>query len=308
MERKIQIGVPGEMEGLTIQQVLLKYGFTRHQIRTLKFREEGICLNGMRQRVNCKVSYGDRLELLVENGAFEERLPHKQVGVGTEGSESLNIILDVLYEDQDLMIINKPVGIPSHAGRGHYKDTVADLVALMLRQRGERFQPRVIGRLDKETSGVLIFAKNQMSAARLSQQREEGRLRKTYVAMVQGVPLPLRGCVELPIGAAKGFLNRMEVRGDGKKAVTWYEVIRQGPDSSLVRFRLETGRTHQIRVHMAALGHPLLYDSLYGSAVENRMTALHACRVEFYQPFTGEKIEVAAPAVRIEFEEQRYEL
>lgn len=120
--------------------------------------------------------------------------------------------------------------------------------------------------------------------------------------------MPLSGCVELPIGAAKGFLNRMEVRGDGKKAVTWYEVIRQGQSSSLVRFRLETGRTHQIRVHMAALGHPLLYDSLYGSAVKNRMTALHACRVEFYQPFTGEKIEVAAPAARIEFEEQIYEL
>lgn len=106
MERKIQIEIAGEMEGFTIQQVLSKSGFTSHQIRTLKFREQGICLNGMRQRVNCKVSSGDRLELLVENGAFEERLPNRQAGVEAGGSENLNN-RDVLYEDQDLLIINK---------------------------------------------------------------------------------------------------------------------------------------------------------------------------------------------------------
>lgn len=308
MERKIQIEITIEMEGSTIQQILSHKGFTSHQIRTLKFRERGICLNGMRQRVNCKVSSGDRLELLVDNGVLKEKPPIKQAGVGNEGFEGNNNTLEVLYEDQDLLIINKPAGMLSHAGRGHYKDTAADLVDDMLRRRGERFRPRVIGRLDKETSGVLVFARNQMAAARLSRQREEGRLKKTYVAMVQGVPLPLSGCVEFPIGKAAGALNRMEVRVTGKKAVTWYEVIRQGVDSSLVRFRLGTGRTHQIRVHMAALGHPLLYDSFYGSPVKDRMTALHACRVEFYQPFTGEKIEVAAPATRIEFKEQGYEL
>lgn len=309
MERKIQIEITPELDGCTIQQVLMRHGFTRHQIRSLKFREDGICLNGLRQRITHKVIDKDLLELLVEKGFAENLIAECEMTSGCQdGMASDYTSLDVLYEDQDLLIVNKQAGMPSHPGRGHYKDTVLNLVTAKSRMDGEGYLPRVIGRLDKETSGVLIFAKNQMASARLAQQREDGRLCKTYVAMVCGVPLPLSGCVELPIGAAEGSLNRMEVRQEGKRAVTYYQVIGQRAENSLVSFRLKTGRTHQIRVHMAALGHPLLYDPIYGQAVKGRMTALHAYRVELYQPFTGERIEVAAPAVRIEFKELGYEL
>lgn len=291
-----------------IQSVLKEAGFSRHQIRSLKFRECGICVNGIQKRVTDCLKSGDCLELLIEDRKTQTE---KEPGVKNI-TEERAAYPEVLYEDEDLLIINKPAGIPTHPGRGHYQDSAADLAG-RTEQKPDgtavvTAQKRAVGRLDKETSGVLVFAKHRMAAARLTGQREQGQMVKEYAALVQGVPKPSAGWIELPIGSVPGSLNRMEVRQDGKYAATYYEVLQNKADSALVLCRLKTGRTHQIRVHMAAIGHPLFYDSLYGTGDSAGMAVLHAWRVRLVQPFTGEAICVTAPVHRTEFKEQGYEL
>lgn len=311
MSRRIRIQIGWEQDGSTIQSVLREAGFSRHQIRSLKFRERGICVNGIQKRVTDCLKSGDCLELLIEDGKTQT---DGEPGVKevTEVTEERAVHPEVLYEDEDLLLINKPAGIPTHPGRGHYRDSAADLAGRIEQKRdgaaAVTAQRRAVGRLDKETSGVLVFAKHRMAAARLARQREQGQMVKEYAAVVHGVPKLPAGWIELPIGKVPGSLNRMEVRPDGKYAATYYEVLRNKADSALVLCRLKTGRTHQIRVHMAAIGHPLFCDSLYGADGSNGMAALHAWKVRMLQPFTGEEICVTAPIYRTEFKEQGYEL
>lgn len=318
MERKIVITAGQKEEQRTIRSVLKDAGFSEHQIRSLKFRERGICVNGQRRRVTEYLRTGDRLEVLVssemETGTerWDEDSLEKKDQDRRFGKEKPDLVadcceeharrrLEVLYEDEDLIVVNKPAGIPTHRGRGHYRDSAADLVEEMCRAQGKDAGSRVCGRLDLETSGVLVFARHRMAAARLAKQRKNGQMVKEYAAWVKGIPEPKAGRIALPIGKTLGSLNRMEVRADGKYAATCYRVVETRGDSALVLCRLETGRTHQIRVHMAAAGHPLLFDSLYGEAKSGYMTALHAWKLEMFQPFTGEEIQITAPADRIEF-------
>lgn len=234
--------------------------------------------------------------------------------------------LEILYEDQDVLAVNKPAGMVIHPSGIHYQDSLSNQIAEYFRSKGEETRIRSIGRLDKETSGILLFARNQISAARLQKQREEGKLQKTYLAVVErtfeeeisqsssqemSVSMEKEKWEKISIPLAPDPENplKMELSPAGaihgsKKAVTYYQVLKSYANASLVQLHLETGRTHQIRVHMAGTGHPLLGDTLYNESQTGKASvpgnpftraALHAWKLKFYHPFTGNKILLEAP-------------
>ena len=208
-----------------------------------------------------------------------------------------NIPIKIVYEDDDLLVVDKKAGEVCHPAHGHYQDTLANQAAAYLAGCGSEKAPiRCIGRLDKDTSGTLLFAKNRLAAERLARQKEEGVFRKEYLALVNGIfPVSNRsGEICLPLAPLPGSLMKMQVSGNGKRALTRYEVLCSDRHCSLVLCRIETGRTHQIRVHMAAIGHPLVGDPLYGNDthVSSTRTALHAWRLYLKQPVTGEELMI----------------
>lgn len=296
-ERKVRITVAEG--GMTVEQYLKQnLGFSKRQVSSLKFRPDGVCVNGGRQRVNRLLQAGDCLELLLES---------RKAGAADGAGQTLyrGPELTVLYEDADLLAVEKPAGLVCHHAHGHYGDTLADWAASRAAGRGERWNVRIVGRLDRDTSGVVVIARNAETAALLARQRERGEMKKTYLALVEGRPESGCGQVELPIRKDRESLVKMTVapaeEKDGVSAVwlparTWYQVLETRDGCSLVRLRLEHGRTHQIRVHMAAIGHPLCGDPLYGSGSDRKgdLAKLHAWKTELLQPFTGERLSFTA--------------
>lgn len=272
-------------DGIRLELILKRrLGLSARQIRQLKFLSDGITVNGNRERIVYSVRSGDRIRVTFsEQNRNVQELPF------------LEKPLHILYEDEDLLVVDKKAGEVCHPAHGHYQDTLANQAAAYLAGRGAEKAPvRCIGRLDKDTSGTLLFAKNRLAAERLARQKEEGVFRKEYLALVNGLfsSSERSGEICLPIAPLPGSLMKMQVADNGKRALTRYEVLCSDRHCSLVLCLIETGRTHQIRVHMAAIGHPLLGDPLYGNDtyVSSTRTALHAWRLYLKQPVTGEEL------------------
>ena len=287
-------------------------GLTKKQISQAKFRPGGVHKNGQQCRVTETAYPGDQIMICLEtNDVDSTQLKSATFTVNSELkvsdacclSTSLCLPeLEILYEDQDILAVNKPAGIVTHPSGSHYSDSLSNQVAAYFRAKGEPTKVRSIGRLDKETSGILLFARNQTAAARLQRQRELGLSEKTYLAVVSGsMPVDPAGefhRISIPLAPDPDNRLKMVTSPDStlpgsKPAETFYSVLKStGPDSrisaSLVMLRLKTGRTHQIRVHMAALGHPLLGDSLYHLSDTTNLfsrAALHAWKLKFQPPF-----------------------
>ncbi len=205
--------------------------------------------------------------------------------------------LNVLYEDEHLLVVDKPAGMAVHPGPGHHGDTLGNRLAWHYARRGENHLFRPVNRLDRGTSGLMCVAKHGYAAQQLGRALEQGRFRKEYLAICQGVPDPLAGRVEAPIGRREGSVLERQVRPDGKRAVTNYRALSGRGGRCLLRVRPETGRTHQIRVHMAWLGHPLTGDFLYGAEALEVIgrTALHAETVAFVHPVTSRPLAFRSP-------------
>ena len=260
------------------------FGFSRKEISRLKFQGE-ILYEGNKVHVNEHIPVSGTI-----TAVFHEPDAENKQAPGFEPS--------IVYEDDDLIIVNKPAGMPVHAGHGHLDDSLGDALAGWYASKGENFTVRVIGRLDSDVSGLVIYAKNQPSAARLSRQRADGILKKQYAALVSGHFAEKEGVIELPIAKTDGSVRRT-VSEEGKEARTSYSLVREftvgGSPVSLLHLALKTGRTHQIRTHLSALSHPLLGDDLYGGdCTLIKRPALHCARVQCISPFTNQKINVEA--------------
>ncbi len=202
--------------------------------------------------------------------------------------------IDIVYEDEDLILINKPGDMVVHPSYAHFTDSLSNLLAGYYVRSGQQHVIRTIGRLDRETSGLIIFAKNRHSAALLSDQTKNMSRRKEYLAICSGVFEDKEGTINAPIGQLPGVRMIRQVMEEGKEAITHYKVEKQFEDYAIVRLKLDTGRTHQIRVHMQHIGHPLLGDGLYGTEIKDnhgmKRTALHAAHLEFLQPIKGTQL------------------
>jgi 23S rRNA pseudouridine1911/1915/1917 synthase len=214
------------------------------------------------------------------------------------------IRLDIVYEDQDLLVINKPAGMVVHPAPGHHDDTLVNaLLAYLpaLRESDETLRPGIVHRLDKDTSGLIIVAKHARAQAALFEQMQQHAIIKRYLALVDGNVALDQGSIDAPIGRDPRHRQQMAITAVGsREARTHFKVLERYARHTLLLLQLETGRTHQIRLHLKAIGHPVVGDPVYGSgnvfkrAPLNRQF-LHACQLSFTHPFTGEIIELEAP-------------
>lgn len=277
-------------EGKTLEEILRAAGFSRKEISRQKFIPDGIILDGEKCRVTAKVHTGQLVTL-----NFREKEEEK-VSVPENEKSGQETGISILYEDDCLLIVEKPSGLSCHPGPGHYLDNLGSMAMAYCQEKGEEYPIRQIGRLDKDTSGIVVFAKDKVTAARLWQQRREGTLQKTYYAVVHGRLRPAEGIIDSPMGKVPGEKNKMCVCPGAMSAITNYRVIREenyeGKELSVVECTLVTGRTHQIRVHMASLGHPLLGDRIYGIPDGAPGLCLHAGKIRLLQPFTGKEINI----------------
>lgn len=339
MNRYLTIHIPETAAPAPVSHFLrTQAGLTKKQISQAKFRPSGVQKNGQQCRVTETAYPGDQItvcletddvdSLHLESSSFTIRSDSHSFPLSTDsgsysdstasefaGSDANSHIyhspsttsqllpeLEILYEDQDILAVNKPAGLVTHPSGSHYSDSLSNQVAAYFRSKDEPTKVRSIGRLDKETSGILLFARNQTAAARLQKQRENGISEKTYLAAVSGsmledtdgtfhaITTPL---APDPDNRLKMVISPGSSLPGSKPAVTLYSVLKStAPGSrisaSLVMLRLKTGRTHQIRVHMASLGHPLLGDSLYHLSDTTNLfsrAALHAWKLKFHPPF-----------------------
>ncbi|HLB26201.1 MAG TPA: RluA family pseudouridine synthase [Dehalococcoidia bacterium] len=218
---------------------------------------------------------------------------------GEAGPEAERIPLTIVYQDEDVIVVDKAAGLTVHPAPGHATGTLVNaLLALVpeLAEVGERLRPGIVHRLDRDTSGLLVVARNERARADLVRQLKQREVSKTYLALVRGVPKPPQGTIEAPIGRHPRNRKKMAVVAGGREAETRYRLREEIDGMSLLEVEPVTGRTHQIRVHLAATGHPVIGDAVYGkrSEIAGRQF-LHAWRLAFDLPSSGRRVEFESP-------------
>lgn len=284
--RRLELLITQAQDGQEVNTLLRRtLGLSGTVLRRVKWLEDGITLDGVRVNVRVRVREGQTLSVRLTDPA------------PTSGVVPAPGPLDLVYEDPDLIVLNKAPGVLVHPSHGHFDDTLGNFLMDYYRRSGDESDFHPVHRLDKGTSGLLAVAKHPHAQERLKRQLHTGDFRRTYLAVCDGAPPAPDRTVDAPIGRVDGSLTARAVRPDGQPARTHYRVVRSCGPRTLLELTLDTGRTHQIRVHMAYLGCPLTGDFLYGRSNPALIArpALHSAGLELAHPITGERLSFAAP-------------
>ena len=250
--------------------------------------DDKILVNGKKEKASYKVKINDKIIIEFEKPK-ESKLKAEEIP------------LNVIYEDNDIIIINKEKGMVVHPGNGNPDGTLANAIMARCKDSlsgiGGEIRPGIVHRIDKDTSGIIIVAKNDKAHLNISEQIKEHKTTKTYLALVRGRVKENEATIDMPIGRSKKDRKKMAVDKDGKKAVTHFKVLKRYSDCTLLEVVIETGRTHQIRVHLSEIGYPIIGDYTYSNG-ENRFDVegqmLHAYKIKFKHPTTNEEVEYTA--------------
>ena len=285
MNRTISYDIDSHSEGLRVEQFLRRKGYSAQNLSTIKRMPESILVNGVHYYMKQTLKAGDRLLVRIQE---------------TESSRNIPPVcapLSIVYEDEDLIVVNKPAGMPIHPSLNNYTNSLANALAWYYQQQRKPFIFRCCNRLDRDTSGLTVVAKHLVSGNILSTMTKKKEVRREYLAVVRGHIVPESGTISAPLARKGGTIIERVVDFDrGEPAVTHYHLIREANGHSLVSLQLETGRTHQIRIHLKHLGFPLVGDYLYNPDMEYiSRQALHSFRLSFPHPITGEAMDFTAP-------------
>lgn len=282
--------ITSEVSNIRLDKVvsILDTQISRVMIQRL-IEENKIKVNGSQKKSSYKVQVGDRITI--------EQIEVKQVDLKPQ-----NIPIDVIYEDSDIIVVNKPKGLVVHPANGNPDGTLVNAVMAICKDTlsgiGGEIRPGIVHRLDKDTSGIIIVAKNDKSHINLSNQIKNREVKKKYIALVRGVIKENEATINMPIGRSTKDRKKMAVSRKGKEAITHFKVLNRYDKYTLIQIKIDTGRTHQIRVHMAEIGHPIIGDIVYSNGknpfgVVGQM--LHAKSIEFIHPTTNKTMKLEAP-------------
>lgn len=285
MNRNIDYIIAEDSAGLRVEQFLRRKRYSGQNLSEIKRMPKSILVNGVHYYMRQELSKGDHLQVRICETKNSEKIP------------PTNLPLNIIYEDEDLLVLNKPAGMPIHPSLNNYTNSIANALAYYFQSQGKPFIFRCCNRLDRDTSGLTIVSKHLVSGSILSDMTKYREVHREYLAIARGSVTPSEGTIQAPLGRKEGTIIERTVDWEhGEDAVTHYKVVKEANGHSLVSLRLETGRTHQIRIHMKYLGYPLIGDYLYNPDMEYMTRqALHSHHMEFTHPITGEHMSFTAP-------------
>lgn len=285
MNRNIDYIIDEDSSGLRVEQFLRRKRYSGQNLSEIKRMPKSILVNGVHYYMRQELSTGDHLQVRICETQNSEKIPPTKLP------------LDIIYEDEDLLVLNKPAGMPIHPSLNNYTNSMANALAYYFQSQGKPFIFRCCNLLDRDTSGLTIVSKHLVSGSILSDMTKYREVHREYLAIARGSVTPSEGTIQAPLGRKEGTIIERTVDWEhGEDAVTHYKVVKEANGHSLVSLRLETGRTHQIRIHMKYLGYPLIGDYLYNPDMEYMTRqALHSHHMEFTHPVTGEHMSFTAP-------------
>lgn len=285
MERTITYQIDSFSDGLRIEQYLRRKGYSYQNLTQLKKMPQSILRNGAWEYMRAPLRAGDTLTVHIQETESSPNIPPVRLPV------------DIVYEDEDIIVVNKPSGMPIHPSLNNYRNSLANALMYYYQSQGKPFIFRCTNRLDRDTSGLTVIAKHMVSSSVLSDMTARHEITREYRAIVRGHLVPPAGTINAPIGrTGSSLIERRIDFENGENAVTHYRVVEEKNGYSLVSLILETGRTHQIRVHMKHIGYPLIGDYLYNPDMEAlSRQALHSGRLTFRHPIAGEELSFTAP-------------
>ena len=278
-----------EKDGKRIDAFLSEKLEDTSRVAVQRLIEKGkVLVNEKTVKPSYKVQEGDNIKV-------EEEMP---VEISLKAQE---IPLDIIYEDKDIIVVNKPKGMVVHPANGNPDGTLVNAIMAICKDSlsgiGGEIRPGIVHRLDKDTSGIIIVAKNDKAHINLSEQIKEHKVKKTYIALVRGIVRENEATINMPIGRSEKDRKKMAVTKNGKKAITHFKVLERYDKYTLLEVNIETGRTHQIRVHLSQIGYPIVGDEVYSNGKNEwnvKGQCLHAKSLEFTHPITGEKMYLEA--------------
>ncbi len=278
-----------EKDGKRIDAFLSEKLEDTSRVAVQRLIEKGkVLVNEKTVKPSYKVQEGDNIKV-------EEEMP---VEISLKAQE---IPLDIIYEDKDIIVVNKPKGMVVHPANGNPDGTLVNAIMAICKDSlsgiGGEIRPGIVHRLDKDTSGIIIVAKNDKAHINLSEQIKEHKVKKTYIALVRGIVRENEATINMPIGRSEKDRKKMAVTKNGKEAITHFKVLERYDKYTLLEVNIETGRTHQIRVHLSQIGYPIVGDEVYSNGKNEwnvKGQCLHAKSLEFTHPITGEKMYLEA--------------